>query len=124
MSRRSEKVASLIKQEVSHVLQTELRDPNVGFVTVTRVGMSGDLKRAVVHVSVLGRDKDRDQTVEHLNHAAGFIQKELSSRVTLRYLPKLVFKLDESLDRSMHIEGIIKRIHEQEDSSNTESQDE
>jgi len=104
-----------MKREIADILCREIRDPKVGFVTVSSVEVTKDLKLAFVRVSVLGDDEHRQQAVRSLNSAAGFIQKELSSRIRLRYMPKLQFRLDTSVDHFMHITEILDEIKAQEE---------
>jgi len=95
----------------------DIKDPKIGFCTVTDVEVASDLRAAYVRVSILGEKKQREIAVEHLQKAAGYIQKLLSSRVILRYIPKLNFKLDTTIDHSLRITEIIEKIHENENRS-------
>jgi len=112
--RRTLRVGELIKREIADILCREMKDPKVGFVTVSSVDVTKDLRTAFVRVSVMGDDERRQETVRSLNSAVGFIQKELSTRVRLRYMPKLQFRLDTSLDHFMHISELLAEIREGE----------
>jgi len=113
-TRRTLRVGELIKREIADIVCREVKDPKVGFVTVSSVDVTGDLRIALVRVSVMGDDEHRQEAVRSLNSAAGFIQKELAARVRLRYMPKLQFRLDTSVDHSMHIAEILAEIKEDE----------
>ena len=111
--RRIERINELIKREISGIIEREIRDPGVGFVTVSRVETSGDLSYSTIHTSVLGDERKRDRAIECLNKAAGYIQHQLSGRITLRTMPKIIFKLDTSLDASFRIDAILRKISEE-----------
>jgi len=102
----------LIKREIADILCREISNPKVGFVTVSDVNVTKDLRSAFVRISVMGDQKHRQESLRCLNEAAGFIQRELSSRIRLRYMPKLQFHLDTSIDHSMHISQILAEIRE------------
>ena len=113
-TRRIEKINELLRREISEVIQKEMKDPNLGFTTITRVETSKDIQYATVFTSVMAEDNARKKTIEHLNNATGFIQHQLSARIRLRNMPKLVFKLDTSIDHSMRISNILKKINEEQ----------
>jgi ribosome-binding factor A len=112
-TRRQRQVAELLHQELSLLIQQRARDPRMGFVTVTEVEVSADLKVAHVYVSVLGSEEDAQQSLASLNHAAGFFRRELGASVSLRYLPELDFRLDSSLEQGMHIDQLLDSLHEE-----------
>jgi ribosome-binding factor A len=107
-SHRKERVAGLIKQEISRIILMELRDPRAGFCTVTRVALSGDMKSAVVYVSVLGEEAEQRTTMRGLEHARGFIQRRLFEAVELRNPPVIKFQLDHSIEKSIKIAQILR----------------
>src|SRR5712691_9365501 len=111
---RQEKLGELITQEISDLLRTRLKDPRIGFASITRVEVSGDLRHAKVFVSVMGTDEEQEATMKGLRHAGGFLRHELASRLTLRYMPELVFKLDTSIAQGAHVLELIRKL-EQED---------
>jgi ribosome-binding factor A len=113
VSTRTERVSDLIKDEISRLLLRELRDPRIGFVTITGVKVSQDLKSARVHVSVLAAPEARQESVKALNAAAGFFRRALFKNLRLRFAPSVAFVLDESLDRSERIESVLRQIHGQ-----------
>ncbi len=111
-TRRTLRVGELIKREIADILCREIKNPRVGFVTVNQVDVTGDLRTAVVRVSIMGGEEQREESLRCLSSAAGFIQKELSSRIRLRYMPKLQFLLDTSIDHSMHILELLTEIRQ------------
>ena len=118
--KRTDRVAELIRNELGNAI-IRLRDPRVGFVTVTRVGLSADLHYAKVFYSVIGDHEKKEATHEALTHARGFLQRDLAEVLNLRYTPHLDFCLDDSIDHSIHIESIIKELHKGESESEKES---
>jgi ribosome-binding factor A len=113
-TRRTSRVNELIKREIADIVCREIKNPKVGFVTVSDVEVTKDLRSAFVRISVMGDEEHRQESLRCLNAAAGFIQKELSSRIRLRYMPKLQFRLDTSIDHSMHISRLLAEIKEKE----------
>lgn len=112
---RVRKVQEFIKQEVSNMLLNELKDPRIGFVTVTGVEVTGDLREAKIFVSLFGDEKMKKASLEGLNKAKGFIRKELGQRLKIYYTPELFFEEDNSLDYGMHIDGLLKKIHKEDE---------
>jgi ribosome-binding factor A len=115
MSHRIDKVENLIKEEISliflHKLKNKLQDSSFGFVTVTNVKATPDLKIAKIYISVLEKDK-RDYVLEKVTAYQGFIRSELASRIRIKFVPELKFFIDDTLDYVEKIEGLIKKIHE------------
>jgi ribosome-binding factor A len=109
--RRGERVAEEIRAVLMDALRDEVRDRRVGFVTLTEVALSPDLKQARVFVSRLGSEAERDAAVEALNHAAPFLRRTLARRARLRYTPALRFVSDATLERGSRVEEIIQKIH-------------
>lgn len=106
-STRIAKVASQVQQELSQILEAQLKDPRVGMVTVTSVDMTPDLRVARVYFSRLGSAAAREDARQALEHAAGFLRRELGRRLRLRYLPELRFFVDDSLDRYDRISELL-----------------
>ncbi len=117
---RQEKLGELIAAEISDLLRTRVKDPRVGFASITRVEVSGDLRYAKVFVSVMGDSDEQKETMKGLKNATGFLRHELASRLTLRFMPELVFKLDHSIEEGSRILELINRV-EQEDAAGTEA---
>ncbi len=111
---RQEKLGELIAAELSELLRTRVKDPRVGFASITHVEVSGDLRHAKVFVSVMGSPEEQVATIKTLKHAAGFLRHELASRITLRYMPELVFKLDNSIAEGAHVLELIHQIEQEE----------
>ena len=106
-SRRSERLAESVKQEVSKIILYELKDPRISFITVTKVEVTSDLKKAKVYISILGDDSTRKKTLRAIEHAKGFIQAKVGAQLQIRYTPVLTFCLDESVQKSLHISKLI-----------------
>jgi len=118
--KRSEKVADLIQKEVSEMLLRSIKDPRIGFVTITRVIMSEDCRLAKVYFSVAGTEEEKERSLEGLNSAKGYIRKELGRRVRLRYTPEIVFKFDPSVEYAIHIEEVIRQLKKDEETDRNE----
>ncbi|MFD1426261.1 ribosome-binding factor A [Kroppenstedtia sanguinis] len=114
---RASRVGEQVKKELSHVLQHEMKDPRVGFVTVTAVEMSGDLQQAKVFISVLGDEEKKKETLEGLEKAKGFLRTEIGRRVQLRHTPELIFKFDESIEHGQHISKLLEEVSRNERNS-------
>ena len=111
MSRRTERMASLIQDELSELILKKLKDPRIGFVTLTGVDLSPDLKWARVYYTVMGKEEEKDETQKALEHSAGFLQHKIALALKLRFTPKLTFQLDESLEEGMKIDGILRDLN-------------
>ena len=107
VSRRVAKVAEAMRETLSQCILFELKDPRLGFVTLTRVEPSADLRTAKVYVSILGDDKTQDRSLHALRHAAGFLQAKVGDRLQTRYTPVLRFHLDQSVKKSVEISRLI-----------------
>ncbi|TMD61814.1 MAG: 30S ribosome-binding factor RbfA [Chloroflexi bacterium] len=112
-SHRQEKLGELFAVELSDLMRTRLKDPRVGFASITHVEVSGDLRHAKIFVSVMGSPEDQAATMKGLKHAAGYLRHELAERITLRYMPELVFKLDTSIAEGAKVLELIRQ-NEQE----------
>lgn len=117
MSRRTDRVGDVLRAELSELLLREVHDPRVKLASVTEVDVTTDLKRAVVKVSVLGDDKQREETIEGLRHARGFLRTELAHRLRLRATPELVFELDRGAEHSQKISDLLESLHGRDESS-------
>ena len=112
--RRTDRVSVLIQRELSDIIQREIKDPRVGFCTISQVEVSTDLRYADVKVSVVGDKKQKRKSITGLKNAAGFLRREIVQRIGLRHAPELRFELDDSVDQLMRIDRLIKQIHTQE----------
>jgi len=111
---RADKVVESIKEEISNIVDREIKDPRIGFVTITHVELKDDLRYAKVFFSKMGTQDEKKKALKGLESATGFIRKLVAERLDLRYAPEIVFKLDESAEYSQHIEDVLKKIKEQE----------
>lgn len=110
MSRRTERVNDLLREEISDLLRSDLRDPRIGgLVTVTHVDVSPDLRRATAFVSVLGTEEERASTMRALDHARPFLRRELSRRLSLRYTPDVTFVSDTSIERAQEMTDLMRK---------------
>ncbi|RKO60911.1 ribosome-binding factor A [Caldibacillus debilis GB1] len=114
MNLRANRIAEQMKKELSDIIGRKLKDPRIGFVTVTDVEVTGDLQIAKVFLSVFGSEEDKENTLAGLAKAKGFIRSEIGRRIRLRKTPDLIFELDESLEYGNRIETLIKHIKEEE----------
>jgi ribosome-binding factor A len=107
---RRERLQGQIVRELSDVFQNRLRDPRRGFMSVTRVELSADLRHAKVYVSVLGGDEDRREAERVLQRALPFVRGELARRLSVRQVPEILFRIDESLQSSQRILDILDTL--------------
>lgn len=110
MTHRAEKVKEFIKEELSLILQREVRDPRIGFVSVTDVEVSQDLRHARIFVSVLGTEEEKAATMEGLGSAARYIRRALGQRLQMRFTPDLSFRLDESIERGSRVMKLLGEV--------------
>ena len=106
------RVDEAIRQVIGDALAGEMKDPRVGFVTVTDVKTSSDLKHARVYVSVLEPERDREETLAGLRHAHGFLQGRVARELRLKRTPTLEFAYDDTSERAMRIEALIDEVAE------------
>lgn len=111
-SRRVHRVALQIQQEIGQLLTRGLKDRRIGFVTVTGVDLSADLRHAKVFISAMGSEREKRETLEALNHASGWIRHELGQRIRMKFLPEIVFRTDTSLDYGERIDRLLDDIRE------------
>ncbi len=107
---RRDRLADRIRSEVAGMIESELKDPRIGFTTVTRVDLSADLRRARILVSVLGDERQRQETLCGLASATGYVRHEVGRRLRVRHVPELSFALDRSLDEAEHIEELLQGL--------------
>ena len=111
MAYRIERVNNLIRQEISELLQRQVKDPRLGgFVAITEVSASHDLKHAKVFVSCLGNQEEKQEVLSVLTAASGFFRNELAKRLRLRYIPELSFQWDDSFERGNYIIQLIDKV--------------
>ncbi len=119
--KRSEKVADLIHKEISEMLVKTVKDPRIGFVTITRVDVSEDCRSAKVYFSVAGTLEERERSMKGLSSATGYVRKELGRRIHLRYTPEIIFKFDPSIEYAIHIGEVIRHLKKDEETDGNAS---
>ncbi|NTW04663.1 MAG: 30S ribosome-binding factor RbfA [Peptococcaceae bacterium] len=110
MSHRPEKLAEAIKKEISDILFNDIKDPRMGFITVTAVTVTADLRYAKVYASVLGDEEKQKITEQALKSAAGYFRTELGKRIRLRYVPEINFELDTTLEKAAKLIKLIEEV--------------
>lgn len=117
---KQKRLEGTIRKNISDIIQFGLKDPNVGFVTITDVQASNDHSFAKVFVTFLGKDARAQAGLKALNRAKGFIRSELSQRLDIRRTPELIFVLDETEMKARHIDEIIHNLHVEDDETTQE----
>ena len=121
MTRRTERINNLIRQEISELLRQQVNDPRLAsLISVTTVSTSADLRHAKVFVSSLGDEVNRSEILQGFTAASGFLRKQLAGRLTLRYIPQLSFHFDDSIQRGAEVLRLIEQVA----SDNAEDKDE
>lgn len=108
--KRKDRVAHLLQKELSQLIVARIKDPRMGFITITHVEMPPDLKSAIVFYSVIGDAQKREETQVTLERSAGFLQKEIAHLLKLRYTPRLKFRYDDSLNQGIAIDAVLKDL--------------
>ncbi len=108
---RTDRVRETLKREISEILIRDVKDPRLGFVTITDVEMSADMRYATVFVSVYGAKKKQQETIKGLTSAARYIRREIGDRVRLRHTPEIRFELDPTIERADKLSRLIAKIH-------------
>jgi len=116
MSLRPNRVGEQMKKELGEIISRKIKDPRIGFVTVTDVNVTGDLQQATVYISVLGDQTQRENTLKGLAKAKGFIRSEIGQRIRLRKTPEITFEFDESIDYGNRIDTLLHQIAKEEQS--------
>jgi len=120
MSQRTDRLDSQIQQELMDLLQREMADPRIGFATVTRVETARDLGHARVWVSVLGTDEERERSMKALQLATPWLRRRLGDRLTLRHVPELSIRLDESIASGDRVLRLLRELDEEHAASDTD----
>lgn len=110
---RSNRVAEQLKKEIGDIINRKLKDPRIGFVTVTDVDVTNDLQIATVYISVLGDESEKDASLKGLQKANGFIRSEIGKRIRLRKIPEISFQFDEAQAYGNRIEEILKELNKE-----------
>jgi ribosome-binding factor A len=118
---RANRLAETLKEEISLLIREDLKDPRIGFVTVTSVEVANDLGHAAVFVSVLGDAQAGKDSLEALKRAAGYIRTEVGKKIRLRHVPEIVFKYDISIEHGAHIAQLLRGVKTEEPKNEEES---
>jgi ribosome-binding factor A len=114
MSRRTRQVGDLLREELDDIIRQDVKDPRVGFFTITRVEVSPDLRSATAYISVLGSDDERTGTMAALASASGFIRRQLKPRLRMRQIPEIAFFDDRSMEYAQTISTAISKLRKDE----------
>ena len=123
-SRRTKRIAEAIKKEVSSIVLNDLNDPRISFVTVTKVEISSDLKKAKIFVSILGNETTQETSLYGIKRARSFIQAKAARSLNIKYTPILSFHIDDSLKKIAHINNLLASVSTETEEENTEDEDE
>ncbi|MEK5039506.1 30S ribosome-binding factor RbfA [Sporosarcina sp. FSL K6-3457] len=115
MSMRANRVAEQMKKELGDIIGNKVKDPRIGFVTVTDVEVTGDLQQATIFISVLGKESEKEDTLKGLNKAKGFIRTEIGQRIRLRITPEIKFEFDESVAYGNRIDSLLRQVKDGQD---------
>lgn len=110
---RLERLKGQFKEEVSDILRN-MKDPRIGFVSITSLEVSGDHRHVKAFVSILGNEEEQQATMKALENATGFIRSEMGRRIQLRHTPEIIFRLDDSIEHGAHINKLLKDIERNE----------
>lgn len=122
MGHRVNRVGEQMKKELGDIISRKIKDPRIGFVTVTDVEVTGDLQQAKVYISVLGDEQQREDTLKGLAKAKGFIRTEIGQRIRLRKTPELIFEFDETMAYGNRINSLIHELQREEQSGEEEQE--
>lgn len=114
MSLRANRVGEQMKKELGDIIGRKIKDPRIGFVTVTDVRVTGDLQQAKVYISVLGDEEKKEESLKALAKAKGFIRTEIGQRIRLRKTPEILFEIDEAFEYGNRIEHLLHEIKKDE----------
>ncbi len=122
-SRRRQQVWDLIRDHVSEILASEMKDPRLGMVSITHVEMSPDLRYATLNTSVYGSEEEQQETIQALSGASGYIRRLLAPRMRIRHIPSIRFRLDHSMEHAEQITRTLNEIQPQDDETTSEKKD-
>ena len=117
--KRADRVSDLLKEEISQMLLREVKDPHIGFITITDVEVSKDLQVAKVYYTILGDEKQLRESAQALNRVSRFIKRQLGKRLRMRYIPDIIFRYDHSLEYGDKIDHILSHLKNPEKTDNT-----
>ena len=111
---RTGRINEEMKKEISAIIMNGLKDPRItAMITITDVEVTSDLRYAKVYASVFGTEQQKEESFLRLKNSAGFIRREVGKRIQLRYVPELIFVMDDTIDKGMHIDELIRKANEQ-----------
>lgn len=110
---RTDKVAHAIKKEIGAIVHDELSDPRLGFITIMEVEIAKDLRFAKIYYSVMGSPQEKENAAKAIESAAGFIRRLLGERLNLRFVPEIVFRMDDSIEYGFDMDKKIERIKDE-----------
>jgi len=120
--KRAERISDQMKEEIADILMRKIKDPRIGFVTVTDVEVADDLRNAKVFVSIYGGDKDK--TLKGLERASAFIRSELGKRMRMRYTPEILFRFDKTVEQGAHIMELLRTLEDEKEKKKKDHEDE
>lgn len=115
MTRRTQQVGEMLRAELDDIIRKEVKDPRIGFFSITRVEVPTDLRSARVYISVLGSDEERQKTVDALRQAAGYIRFHLKPRLRMRQIPDLDFRDDRSMEYAQEISEVLAEVRSRDE---------
>jgi len=118
---RPERVANAIRKEISMMIQEELKDPRIGFTTITKVEITPDLRYAKVYYTVLGSEKERRATEVALKNAKGFIRGGIGDKLKLRFTPEITFKVDKSIEYADKMNQLFEKLRREKETPKEEA---
>lgn len=114
MSQRTDRLDSQIRTELAELMHREMKDPRIGFATITRVETARDLGSAKVWVSIMGTDEEREGTMKALNDAAPWMRRQLGARLTIRHIPQLLIRHDDSIEAGDRVLRLLRELEQEE----------
>lgn len=114
--KRTQRLNILLREEIAYLIMRKIKDPRLGFITVTDVELSKDLKTAKVFISIMNKS-DYDVSMEILNSSKGLIRNEISKRIKMKYIPSIEFLIDQSIERGGRIDEILRQLREKDDAT-------
>lgn len=114
-NQRSVRVGDQMREELATLIRDELKDPRIGFVSIVKAEVSGDLRHAKVYVSVMGTEQEKKDSIKGLSSAAGFLRSEIGQRMRLRYTPELHFFLDDSIEHGSRIAKLLVEVQKEQE---------
>ena len=121
MSRRTQRLGETFKEVLGELMQRQVKDPRIGFLTITTVRVTPDLAKADVYYTVLGDDKQHEETAAGLGSASPFLRSEVAKQMRLRTMPRLEFHLDDSIEHGERVDMLLKRIRAEDESAQGEA---